>query len=223
MQEEKVVVNEKEDPGSFQGVMCEEPTRPDEKAHPAEPEGQRLRQSFRRAADRLGRRVRSFAVSADRGARELVAGVRGLFPRDSRRESHSSLLRLLPFAGAAEVHALAERLCFAPEMVTDAEFATLLPQFAPADRDAVFLARILGGESIPDAQGVAPIVSRECLSRLVDAYLDGRCPSCDMTAFYPYLAPEDIRRLFAHMLIGLHPGENARREASPDGKEERAE
>ena len=64
----------------------------------------------------------------------------------------------------------------------------------------IFLRCIETGAKNVDLDSATPFVSRECLSGIVTAYLDGKYPELDIDKLYPFLADEDIKRIFNHII-----------------------
>ena len=47
---------------------------------------------------------------------------------------------------------------------------------------------------------VAPFVSKECLSKVVDKYINGELKNLNIEKIYPFLSSSDIKRVFKKIL-----------------------
>lgn len=47
-----------------------------------------------------------------------------------------------------------------------------------------------------ELSSLAPFVSEECLSKLVDAYIEGKYPNLELDDLYPFMSSKDVKKLF---------------------------
>lgn len=114
--------------------------------------------------------------------------------------SEARLLRLLPYMDAGAVHEIAEKLLANDKTLKNLDIASILPFLSVSDCDALFVGCVLAGNNSYDIEKVIPYVSRDCLTKIVDSYIDGKCREIDIDALYPYLPSEDIKRIFYHII-----------------------
>lgn len=226
MKWEKVIINGEE---YYREVKEQTPTNdtPDQDAGQSrqdeatgQEEGDRgtsgFRQGMRDTLDRVSRGARELGEKIQRSMQDLAEGVRGVFNRDDSRDPSSRsarLLALLPFMEEGDLHDLVTELIADPEALAGVKLTAILPFLSSEDCDALFLACMQRENGCEDMETVAPFVSPSCLSRVVDGYLEGRYPELNIDAIYPFLAPEDIRRLFYSI---LHEKESTAAQSSGD-------
>lgn len=154
-----------------------------------------------------GENMRELGEKIWDGAKDLgskvKAGTERIFSKDKSNDphyTHARLLKLLPYMDAESVHEICERLLASDKTLKNLDIAEILPFFTVADCDALFLGCVLAGNKSYDIAKVVPYVSSECLNRIVDSYLDGKCPSLDIDSLYPHLPNEEIKRIFYHII-----------------------
>ena len=114
----------------------------------------------------------------------------------SERESTCKrLLRLLPYMDDAGRHDVFLRFCSSLAELSDEELILALPFLCSADRDSLFL-RYIEERRPRHIEEIAPLVSKDALSRIVDGYIDGRYSDMDIEGISPLLSLEDIKRLY---------------------------
>ena len=47
---------------------------------------------------------------------------------------------------------------------------------------------------------MGPFISNECLSKLVDEYINGNYQDIQMDALYPFMNSKDVKRLFKYII-----------------------
>ena len=135
--------------------------------------------------------------------KKVKEGTERIFTKDKSADPASTeakLIRLLPYMDAASVHEIAEKLLKNDSTMKNLDIASILPFFSVADCDALFLSSVLAGNNGFEPSKVVPYVSTECLKRVVDSYIEGKCPTLDIDSLYPYLSNEDIKKIFYHVI-----------------------
>ena len=135
--------------------------------------------------------------------KKVKEGTERIFTKDKSTDPASAearLIRLLPYMDAASVHEIAEKLIKNDSTMKNIDIASILPFFTVADCDALFLSSVLAGNDGFEPEKVMPYVSAECLGRVVDNYIAGKCPNLDIDSLYPYLSNGDIKRIFYHII-----------------------
>ena len=77
-----------------------------------------------------------------------------------------------------------------------------MPFLDEKDCDALFLKIALDADKKYEHSlvSLAPFVSEECLSKLVDKFVSGELQDVDMDGLYPFLSSKDVKRLFKYIV-----------------------
>ena len=137
-------------------------------------------------------------TGVDNLSKKIQTGAERLFSRDKSTDENSTeakLLKLLPYMDEDGRHDIFLELMENPESLKNVDLGAILPFFTKEDCDALFLCAIDNFK--PDNLGeLAKFASEDCLSSVVDSYIEGKYQDIDINAIYPYLAQKDIKRLF---------------------------
>lgn len=158
-----------------------------------------LGEKIKVGAKDLGEKIK---VGAKDFSRKVKDGTERIFKDKSTDPASTAaqLLRLLPYMDAESVHEICEKLLASDETLKNLDVAAVLPFFSVSDCDALFLQCVLAGNKNYEMEKVAPYVSRECLTKIVDNYLAGKCRKLDIDTLYPYLPSEEIKRIFYNII-----------------------
>lgn len=105
------------------------------------------------------------------------------------------MLALLPFLDDEELKALVQDILNGKEDCKDIPLVAVMPFLGREDCDALFMKFATIGDNKMLIH-IVPFVSKECLSDLVSAYIDGKNTNVDFNLLYPFLDAIDIKRLF---------------------------
>ena len=149
---------------------------------------------------RVGDGVKDLTSKLTSGVKEIgnKAKAGTLFKKEERTEE--KLLALLPYMDPRSRREVCERLLEGDEVLAKIDLGAFLPFFDKDDCDALFVAAIRNGNSTYRMESIAPYVSKKCYRELVDRYLAGELAWLDINTLYPYLADNDIKRLFHHIV-----------------------
>ncbi len=113
----------------------------------------------------------------------------------------SKLFRILPFMDQEDIHEITEAILNQDDdLLKDIPIITIFPYLSSEDCDAVFMKALEKGNYNFKPSAIAPFVSNECLSKVVDLYLEGNFSDVDIDSIYPYLSSKDIKRVFQYIL-----------------------
>ena len=156
--------------------------------------------------EKVGTGAREFGEKIAAGAKDIgdriKNGTERLFTKDKSRDPESveaRLLRLLPYMSAEEAHKVAQKLMENDEALKTLDVATVMPFLSADDCDKLFV-RIIELERDCDLAACTSYVSAECLSSVVDGYIEGEYPNLTIDSLYPFLADEEIKKLFYHII-----------------------
>lgn len=77
----------------------------------------------------------------------------------------------------------------------------IFPFLDKKDCDKLFMQFVIEGKDCKyPIVALAPFVSQECLSKLVDEYLNGKYQDVEMSTLYPFLDKKDVKRVFNHII-----------------------
>lgn len=157
--------------------------------------------------EKVGNGARDLGIKIVDGAKNLGAkikeGTERLFNKDKSTDPESTeakLLRLLPYMSREDTHGVCVRLLEKMETLENINVATIMPFLTAEDCDAIFTRCIEVNNTKCDLATAIPYVSAECLTKIVDNYIDGKYPDLVIDDLYPFLCDADIKRIFYHIL-----------------------
>lgn len=110
------------------------------------------------------------------------------------------LLKVLPFMSRDDLHELVEDLLKDDESLATTNIVAFLPFLSQEDCDMLFMRVLKDGNRQFDPIEIAPFVSAKSLSIVVDEYLKGQFQETAMDELYPFLSPNDVKRVFKHIM-----------------------
>ena len=100
-----------------------------------------------------------------------------------------------------DLHELVENIINNSEEYKDLQLVNVFPFLETNDCDALFLKLVVEDKSEKyNIASLAPFVSKECLSKFVDEYVNGNYQDINMSMLYPFLDSKDIKRVFKYIL-----------------------
>ncbi len=117
-------------------------------------------------------------------------------------EKTEKLVKILPFMEDQDIHELVMEMLKGDGAFKDIEFRAIFPFLDEDDCDAIFMKALEEENYNFKLKDIAPFVSEECLTKVVDLYLDGKLDdkAGEIEKIYPFLSSEDIKRIFKHMI-----------------------
>ena len=107
---------------------------------------------------------------------------------------------MLPFMDDEDIHDCVQSILEQEGSCRGVALVGMMPFLEEEDCDALLLKYVADNADKPRCSiaALAPFVSDECLSKLVDGYLDGKYQNLSLESLYPFLPERDVRRLFEH-------------------------
>lgn len=121
---------------------------------------------------------------------------------DQNKNSKSNkLIMALPFLDKEDIHEIVEKILANTEEYKDLNLIAVFPFLHKNDCDKLFMRFVLDGdnEKYPIVS-LAPFVSKECLSKFVDEYVNGNFQEVEINLLYPFLDTKDVKRVFKYVL-----------------------
>ncbi len=112
----------------------------------------------------------------------------------------AKLLRILPFMEEEDIHEVIDKYLHDDPAFAKLNLTAIMPFLSKEDCDAVFTKVLVTKDLWHFIVSLAPFVSDEALSKLVDRYLAGEFPDLNLDNLYPFLNSKDIKRLFRFMM-----------------------
>ena len=133
---------------------------------------------------------------------QFTGKVKELSKRDFKayNEKTAKLVKILPYMEDQDIHELILEMLNEEGSLKDVDIRAIFPYLDSDDCDAIFLKALEEDNFEFKLKDIAPYVSEECLSKVVDLYLEGKIEDKEIEKLYPYLSSEDIRRIFKHMM-----------------------
>lgn len=115
-------------------------------------------------------------------------------------EKTKKLVRILPYMEEEDIHELIQDMLKNKDAFVDIDIRAIFPYLTEEDCDAIFISVLDGGNYDIKLKDIAPYVSSDCLTKVVDLYLEGKFSNKDIEKIYPFLSGSDIKRIFKHMM-----------------------
>ena len=93
-----------------------------------------------------------------------------------------------------DIHEIVDKILSDDPDFKDVDVVAIMPFLEDEDCDKIFIKKIQEDDEI--ALELVNFVSEECLSLLVDAYIEGKYPNLNVDKLYPFLDGEDVKKLF---------------------------
>lgn len=104
------------------------------------------------------------------------------------------LVKILPFMDEEDVHEIVDKILLDDPDFKGVNVVAIMPFLDDEDCDKIFLKKLQEDDDV--ALELINFVSEECLSYLVDAYINGKYPDLDVDKLYPFLDGDDVKKLF---------------------------
>ena len=113
----------------------------------------------------------------------------------------NKLVAALPFMNKEDLHELAEKIINNSEEYKGLSLLAIMPFLETRDCDVLFMKFVIGEKQYDyPLASLAPFVSKECLSKLVDEYVNGEYQDVEMSTLYPFLDSKDVKKVFNYIL-----------------------
>lgn len=119
---------------------------------------------------------------------------------EKRSSKASRILNMLPYMDDEDIEELVEKILEDDELAKEIDLSSVLPYVDDDFCDKLFLKQLDLDENSPIIDDMIIYVSEECLSEVVDNYINGQYQNLEIDKFYPYLDSDDVKKLFYYEL-----------------------
>ena len=130
------------------------------------------------------------------GIGTIIKNKVGVFNKENKGKK-SSLIAALPFMDKEELLDLANKVINKEE--TRIPLVTILPFVDEKDCDELFI-KLIDKQEESDVTYFAPFISEELLDKVVDEYVNGKYQHLNMSALYPFMSSESVKKVFNYIL-----------------------
>lgn len=116
-----------------------------------------------------------------------------------KNKKNRNIANIFPFMREDDLHSFVTDLLNDDEKFKSFDFISLAPFLNKDDCDKIFMKKLKMG-LVKDIVTLAPFVSKEVLSMIVDLYIARKLKNININALYPFLSKEDIKRIFKYMM-----------------------
>ena len=112
----------------------------------------------------------------------------------------NKIVKMMPFMDPEDIHDVVLNIIDGKEDYKDINLVTILPFLTTDDCDLLFIDAIEKGVKNKVLKAMAPFVSETCLSKFVDEYVKGKYSYVNIDNLYPFMAPNDIKKVFKYVI-----------------------
>lgn len=110
----------------------------------------------------------------------------------------NKLVKILPFMDEEDIHEIVDKILEDDPEFKDVNVVAIMPFLDDDDCDKIFLKKLQDNDDVTIE--LINYVSEDCLSYLVDAYINGKFPNLNVDKLYPFLDGDDVKKLFYYEL-----------------------
>ena len=97
-----------------------------------------------------------------------------------------------------DIHEIVDKILEDDPEFKDVNVVAIMPFLDDDDCDKIFLKKLQDNDDVTIE--LINYVSEDCLSYLVDAYINGKFPNLNVDKLYPFLDGDDVKKLFYYEL-----------------------
>ncbi len=127
-----------------------------------------------------------------KGFKKAKVWVNGNFKNSDKITN--KLVKILPFMDEEDIHEIVDKILNDDPDFKDVNVVAIMPFLEEEDCDKIFLKKLQDNDDVTIE--LINFVSEECLSYLVDAYINGKFPNLNVDKLYPFLDGDDVKKLF---------------------------
>lgn len=134
---------------------------------------------------------------------KFFENIGNLFTNKKKNTSKSKkLIAALPFLDEEDLHEIVEEILNNSSDYEDLDLVTVMPFLSQKDCDELFMKLVIdkNNQNRYKLSAMGPFISNECLSKLVDEYINGNCQDIQMDTLYPFMNSKDVKRLFKYII-----------------------
>ncbi|MDD6301917.1 MAG: hypothetical protein PUA56_01190 [Bacillales bacterium] len=149
---------------------------------------------FKKTLDNFESEIQKLANSIKDEVIKGVNSTKKWYNKETSSELTKKLVKILPFMDEEDIHEMVGKICSGDEDFKDLDPVAIMPFLDDDDCDQLFLYQMKKEGEINIE--MANFVSEDCLSILVDEYINGKFSNLDIDKLYPFLDGEDVKKLF---------------------------
>lgn len=127
-----------------------------------------------------------------KGIKKAKVWVNGNFKNEDKVTN--KLIKILPFMDEEDIHEIVDKILNDDPDFKGVNVVAIMPFLDEEDCDKIFLKKLQEDDDVTIE--LINYVSEECLSYLVDAYINGKFPNLNVDKLYPFLDGDDVKKLF---------------------------
>ncbi len=127
-----------------------------------------------------------------KGIKKAKVWVNGNFKNEDKVTN--KLIKILPFMDEEDIHEIVDKILNDDPDFKGVNVVAIMPFLDEEDCDKIFLKKLQDDDDVTIE--LINYVSEECLSYLVDAYINGKFPNLNVDKLYPFLDGDDVKKLF---------------------------
>lgn len=118
-----------------------------------------------------------------------------------KENEENNILKMLPYLKKEYVDDVVEKYIGTIEKYGDLKLESFFPYLSQNKCDEYFIKYVINKGYKGDLTKLIPFVSQECLSSLVNSYInEDKYSNIDWDSIYPYIGAADVKRLFIGMI-----------------------
>lgn len=129
----------------------------------------------------------------------MILGIflKKLFSSFKDKGLYNNITGALPFMDDEDIHELVLDIINNEEKYKNINLCSIMPFLKNEDCDLLFFSFIKDARlKTEELASIAPFVSNECLSKVVDEYINGNYSYLKMDVLYPFMNSKDVKKLF---------------------------
>ena len=126
----------------------------------------------------------------------------GNFFTKKKTSKSQKLVAALPFLDSDDLHEIVEEILKNSKDYQDLDLVTVMPFLTQRDCDKLFMRLVVdsNNKSRSNLAAMGNFISNECLSSLVDEYINGNYQDLQIDTLYPFMSSKDVKRLFTYII-----------------------
>lgn len=140
-------------------------------------------------------------VSFERDFKDKFSSVFDNIFNGKKNNKMKNIIFTLPFMSKNDLHELVEKILNDDEKYKELNIVVILPFLDKEYCDQLFMRFVLEGKACKHSiVTIVPFVSKTCLSKFVDEYINGKYQDVEMNMLYQFLDSEDVKKVFNYIL-----------------------
>ena len=152
------------------------------------------RSAFEEGMKELEDAMGQLGDSIAKGFNKARVWINDSFKNTKKNTITNKLIKILPFMDEEDIHEIVDKILNNDPDFEGVDIVAIMPFLEDEDCDRIFIKKIQDEDEI--ALECVNFVSEDCLTVLVDAYINGKYPKLNVDKLYPFLDGDDVKKLF---------------------------